>query len=231
MHSRPVRYSSGCCATAATADFGPTWWECWSGFVLQLRCVGRCRLAFMHRGFTDVLCASVCERSSDSSRFRPATHSSHFLRSRCSLRIIPAAGLTSRRNVQTHRSAGAPRARWARPELGRDPDVTPDQHCEEWRGLLRDRAFRRGMSMAFQSLLLLQSDGSLPEPGVRRGARRSLGDGSARRQRRWCFLAVLRRRRRRPVARRQVRRAQATVPRPVNGTGHTGPSEFCATSI
>ena len=144
MHSRPVRYSSGCCATAATADFGPTWWECWSGFVLQLRCVGRCRLAFMHRGFTDVLCASVCERSSDSSRFRPATHSSHFLRSRCSLRIIPAAGLTSRRNVQTHRSAGTPRARWARPELGRDPDVTPDQHCEEWGGYLEYRAARRG---------------------------------------------------------------------------------------
>ena len=65
--------------------------------------------------------------------------------------------------------------------------------------------------MAFQSLLLLQSDGSLPELGVGRSARRGLGDGSARRQRRRRLLAVLRRRRGRPVARRQVRRAQATV--------------------
>ena len=36
-----------------------------------------------------------------------------------------------------HRSTGAPRARWARPELGTQPKVTPDQHCEEWGGILR----------------------------------------------------------------------------------------------
>ena len=61
----------------------------------------------------------------------PGKHSSDFLGSRCSLAVVPAATLTSRRNVEYHGSTGAPRARWARPEVGKDPDVTPDQHCEE----------------------------------------------------------------------------------------------------
>jgi hypothetical protein len=28
----------------------------------------------------------------------------------------------------------APRARWARPELGNHAMMTPDQHCDEWGG-------------------------------------------------------------------------------------------------
>ena len=83
------------------------------------------------------------QRVGSESRFRPAEDSSHFLRSRCSLAIIAAGSLASRCR-QHHGSAGAPRARWARPKLGRDPDETPDQHCEEWGGCLRDRAARRG---------------------------------------------------------------------------------------
>ena len=62
--------------------------------------------------------------------------------------LLPRRGLRPGCNIQHHGSTGAPRARWARPELGKDPDVTPDQHCEEWRGLLRDRAFRRGAASA-----------------------------------------------------------------------------------
>ena len=46
-----------------------------------------------------------------------------------------------------HGSTGAPRPRWERPELGRDPDVTPDQHCEEWGGYFG--IARRSASMAF----------------------------------------------------------------------------------
>ena len=76
----------------------------------------------------------------------------HFLRSRCSLASIPAAGLTSRCKVRAERYTGAPRARRARPELGRDPDVTPDEHCEEWGGYLQDRAVRRGASPAHHRL-------------------------------------------------------------------------------
>ena len=33
------------------------------------------------------------------------------------------------------------------------------------------------------------------------------------------------------LTRGELRRLLADVPRTVNGTGHTGPSEFCATSI
>ena len=42
---------------------------------------------------------------------------------------------------QYHGSIGAPRARWARPELGNHAMMTPGQHCDEWGGLLRDARF------------------------------------------------------------------------------------------
>ena len=71
-------------------------------------------------------CECAIARGSRLSRFRPATDSSHFLRSRCRLAIIPAAGLTSRCKVHHHGSTGAPRARWARPELGNHAMMTPD---------------------------------------------------------------------------------------------------------
>ena len=81
-----------------------------------------------------------------SRRFRPARRqetSPDASRSRGTLAILPGE-VYFRVQGPPHRSTGAPRARWARPELGKDPDVTPDQHCEEWEGLLRGRAARRG---------------------------------------------------------------------------------------
>ena len=60
------------------------------------------------------------------SRFRPARHQETSPTPRGAVALLLRRGLLPGCKSQTHGSTGAPRVRWARPELGKDPDVTPD---------------------------------------------------------------------------------------------------------
>ena len=118
-----ISFFSGCCATAGQQISAQRGGSAGRASLRNSNVLDAAGLPLCTPAFTRLRDDGGGERAS--SRFRPAAarDGPHLQGgARCLCATIRAAGLTSRCNVQHHRSTGAPRARWARPELGRDPD-------------------------------------------------------------------------------------------------------------
>ena len=163
MHSQSVVSSFRCLLLVRDSRFRTNVVGVMVGLPQPLKKQRRCTPALMLRGFTE--CRTQLRRLAWAlTRFRPARHQEASTHASGSRGTLAPVKFTSGVQCPNHRSAGAPRARWARPELGKDPDVTPDQHCEEWRGLLWDRAFRRSTSWRFNHFSYSSPTAHFPSP-------------------------------------------------------------------